>query len=416
MFQTFESTTTPEQGPPRLATLRARMAEEGVNGFIVPRADAWQGEYVAPCDERLAWLTGFTGSAGFCVVLPDIAGVFVDGRYRVQVKEQVASEFTPVDWPETSLADWIQEHAAEGTRIAYDPWLHTPKQIETLTAKMTGQEIVPTPNLVDAIWKGRPPRPSGKAFDHPLELAGESAADKRARLAQELRKSGQTAAILTLPDSICWLLNIRGSDIPRVPILQSFAILTDDGAVTLFAESEKLEHVQIDAAIEPPEAFLAAIQALKGKVRLDPETCPQAVADALNAEASHAPDPCLLQKAKKNETELAGARAAHGRDALAMVEFLAWLDATDPATLTEIDVAKALEGFRRATNALQDISFETISGAGPHGAVVHYRVTEETNRALKEGELFLVDSGGQYVDGTTDITRTIAIGEPPLDA
>ncbi|MEM8592568.1 MAG: aminopeptidase P family protein [Pseudomonadota bacterium] len=418
MFQTFESATSPAQGPPRLAALRERMAADEVNGFIVPRADAWQGEYVATCDERLAWLTGFTGSAGYCVVLADVAGVFVDGRYRVQVKAEVAGDFTPVDWPETSLASWIFDNAAEGARIAYDPWLHTPKQVKSLAGKLAakGMELLASPNLVDAIWEDRPARPNGKAFAHPFELAGETSADKCKRLADELAKAGDNAAIITLPDSICWLLNVRGADIPRVPILQSFAILKADGEVSLFVEPEKVADLDLNANVASSDKFLEAVSALTGRVRLDPDNCPQAVADALTAEASHAPDPCLLPKARKNEIELQGARAAHARDAVAMCEFLAWLDEIDPETITEIDAAKALEGFRRATNALQDISFETISGAGPHGAVVHYRVTEETNRGLKDGELYLVDSGGQYVDGTTDVTRTIALGTPPEEA
>ncbi|MEL6690290.1 MAG: aminopeptidase P family protein [Pseudomonadota bacterium] len=415
MFQTFESSTSPEQGPPRLAALRAKMADAGVDGFIVPRADAWQGEYVASCDERLAWLTGFTGSAGYCVVLADKAVVFVDGRYRVQVKEQVSTDvFTPVDWPEVSLSAWLAEHGAG--KLAYDPWLHSPKQIEALAA--SGMELVATENFVDAIWEDRPARPEGRVFSHPVELAGEASADKAARLGKGLAEAGESAAILTLPDSICWLLNIRGSDIPRIPIVQSFAILHADGRVDLFVEAEKVVDLIFGTgvSIHPPEAFLFALAGLEGRVRLDPSSCPVAVVDALTGEASHGADPCVLPKATKNEVELQGARSAHARDAVAMVEFLAWLDEQTPEDVTEISAAQSLEGFRRATNALQDISFETISGAGAHGAVVHYRVTEETNRTLKTGELYLVDSGGQYVDGTTDITRTVALGEPPSDA
>ncbi|MEO1798090.1 MAG: aminopeptidase P family protein [Pseudomonadota bacterium] len=416
MFQTFESSSSPDQGPPRLAALRAAMAEAGVDGFIVPRADAFQGEYVAPCDERLSWLTGFTGSAGYAVVLEDKAGVFVDGRYRVQVKAQVADVFTPVDWPETSLSEWIKDNASAGAKIAYDPWLHTPRQVAALTKGAPGVTFVASPNFVDAIWEDRPARPAGRAFAHPIELAGEASAEKRARLGADLAAAGEDAAILTLPDSICWLLNIRGSDIPRIPVVQATAILQSDGRVALFVDTGKVADLDIDADIHPPEAFLGAVAGLEGTVRLDPDTCPEAVRAAVTATVSEGADPCLLPKARKNAAELEGARAAHARDAVAMVEFLAWLDAEDPASLTEISAAETLEGFRRATNALQDISFETISGAGAHGAVVHYRVTEETNRPLKSGELYLVDSGGQYVDGTTDITRTVALGTPPEKA
>ncbi|MEM1234699.1 MAG: aminopeptidase family protein P, partial [Pseudomonadota bacterium] len=341
-------------------------------------------------------------------------GVFVDGRYRVQVKAQVADVFTPVDWPETSLKTWLKDKGAE--RIAYDPWLHSPNQITAL--KDAGIELHATENLVDAIWKDRPDRPNGLAFAHPVALAGEASSAKRARIAAALKEAGEDAALLTLPDSICWLLNIRGADIPRIPILQCFAIIGADARVALFVEPEKVAGLGPDAAIDvhPPDAFLGAVAALNGKVRLDPDSCPQAVASALTAKTSHGPDPCILPKARKNEAELRGARAAHARDAVAMVEFLAWLDDQEPEDVTEISAAQALEGFRRATNALRDISFETISGVGAHGAVVHYRVTEGTNRALKSGELYLVDSGGQYVDGTTDITRTVALGTPPAVA
>ncbi|MEL6551738.1 MAG: aminopeptidase P family protein [Pseudomonadota bacterium] len=417
MFQTFKSATTPEQGPPRLAALRAKMAEMGVDGFIVPRADAWQGEYVAPCDERLAWLTGFTGSAGFCVVLADRAGLFVDGRYRVQARAQVAEVFTPVDWPETTLAAWILEHAPEGAKIAYDPWLHVPRQLHELARlEAAGHSLQATENLIDAIWEDRPARPDGRAFSHPLELAGETSASKRARLGQDLAAAGEDAAVITMPDAICWLLNIRGADIPRIPILQSFAILRADGQVSLFVEASKVADLEIDAEILAPDTFLAAVAALTGTVRLDPDSCPEAVRAAVTATVREGRDPCLLPKARKNAAELEGTRAAHRRDAVAMVEFLAWLDAQTPSEVTEIGAVEALEGFRRATNALQDISFETISGAGPNAALPHYRVSEETNRTLAEGELYLVDSGGQYVDGTTDITRTVAIGAPDKEA
>lgn len=418
MFQSFEATTRPGDGPLRLAALRERMAAEGLDGFVIPRADVHQGEYVAPCDERLAWLTGFTGSAGFAVVLSDVAGVFVDGRYRVQVKAQVADVFTPVDWPEVTLAEWLKDHVPSGRKVGFDPWLHTAGEIEALRDKLegTGMAIAECANLVDAIWEDRPAPPAGRAEVYPDELAGKSADEKRAEIAEILRKAGQTAAVLTLPDSICWLLNLRGSDLTRIPIVQSFAILGDDGGVTLFADPVKLEGLDLGPAVEvrPPEGFGAALEALTGPVRVDKTTAPMAVSDALSAHGitvAWGDDPCLLPKARKTPAELAATAEAHLRDGAAMVEFLAWLDAEAPkGGLTEIDVVRQLEGYRRATNALRDISFDTIAGSGPHGAVVHYRVTNETNRPVRSGELLLVDSGGQYLDGTTDITRTVAIG------
>jgi len=412
MFQSFEVTSTPEKGPQRLTLLREEIAREGLDGFLVPRADAHQGEYVAPCDARLAWLTGFTGSAGFCAALMDQAGVFVDGRYRTQVKSQVdLAHFTPVDWPETTLADWLRQALPDGGKVGFDPWLHTKGEMDKLAD--CGVKLVAVDNLVDRIWADHPPRPSGKIMEYPVEFAGETAEAKRKRIAANIKDGGADAAILTLPDSICWLLNIRGSDIERNPVVQGFAILHADGRVDLFTDPAKAKGLALD--VQPWEAFEPALKALQGIVRVDPDTAPVAVSDILHAagiEVQAKADPCILPKARKNTAEIAGTRAAHLRDGVAMVNFLAWLDDTAPkGGLTEIDVVKKLEGLRRDTNALRDISFETICGAGPNGAIIHYRVTKETNRAIRKGELLLVDSGGQYLDGTTDITRTIAVGD-----
>ena len=423
MFQTFETTSTPAAGAARLALLRAELARQGLDGFLIPRADAHQGEYVAPRDERLQWLTGFTGSAGFCIVLPDVAGVFIDGRYRTQVKSQVdLAWFTPVNWPETRPGDWIAGHLPQGS-IGFDPWLHSEEEIARLT-ETSGGGITLRPldrNPIDAIWPDQPGPPQGRAFAHPLALAGETSAAKRARLAAALQAEGQRAAVLTLPDSLCWLLNIRGADVPRNPVLHGFGILHDDARVSLFANPAKfdastLAHLGPDVTLAPPDAFLPALDALTGPVRLDRSSAPLALRQRLQAAGiaiAWGDDPCRLPKACKTGAEIAATREAHLRDGAAMVEFLCWLDAEAPrGTLTEIDVVRALEGFRRATNALHDISFDTICGAGPHGAVIHYRVTEDTNRRLGTDELLLVGSGGQYLDGTTDITRTIALGDP----
>lgn len=418
MFQTFEASTSPEQGPPRLAALRRVMRDTGLDGFFVPRADAHQGEYVAPSDERLAWLTGFTGSAGFCIALADRAGVFIDGRYRLQVKDQVSDAFAPVPWPETSPQDWLKQALPNGGQVGFDPWLHTPGQISALETALdgTGITLVKTGNLIDAIWPDRPEGPREKISAYPVENAGETADSKRLRIAEVLAQAGQKAAVITLPDSICWLLNIRGTDIVRNPVAQAFCILHADGHVDLFTDAsnkgELADHLGGDVTLHAKVDFIQTLPPLTGPVRVDRNSAPQAVADAL-AQPVWGDDPCILPKARKNAAEIAGARAAHHRDACAMVEFLAWLDEAAPkTTLTEIDIVSRLEGFRRATNALRDISFETIAGSGPNGAIVHYRVTHQTNRTLRDGELLLVDSGGQYEDGTTDITRTIAIGAP----
>lgn len=411
MFQSFDETASPEQGPPRLASLRTQLAEHALDAFLVPRADAHQGEYVAPRDDRLAWLTGFTGSAGWCVALHERAAVFVDGRYRVQVKAQVADEFDKVDWPEVSLADWIADALPKG-QVGFDPWLLSVDQLRALTRRLGDDRLTRCANLVDAVWQDQPAPPKGAVFAQPLDLAGEAHEDKIRRIAALLDKA--QACVITLPDSLAWLLNIRGSDIARNPVPHGFAILHSDGRVDLFMDADKVtelgDHLGPLVTRQDPDAFVPALQTLSGVVQIDPATCPVAVTDALADPALEAPDPCLLPKARKNAAELAGARAAHLRDAAAMARFLAWLDGAEPGSLTEIDVVKRLEAERSATNALRDISFETISGAGPNGAIVHYRVTNQTNRRVESGELLLVDSGGQYVDGTTDITRTVAIG------
>jgi Xaa-Pro aminopeptidase len=422
MFQTFETTADPSAGPARLAALRALMARDGLDAVLVPRADRYQGEYVAPCDERLAWLTGFTGSAGFCAVTAREAGVFVDGRYRVQLREQVAPDFTPVPWPETKLAPWLLDRLGEGATVGFDPWLHTVDEIEGLRDRLDARGIAlrAVASPIDRLWTDRPAPPSAPFAAYPDALAGESSQDKRARLAAALREAGEAAAVVTSPDSIAWLLNIRGADVPRNPVPHASLILHADATADLFAAPGKADALALGPGVRlhPEDAFPDALRALTGKVRLDPKSAPFALLDLLaQAEVSRGADPCLLPKARKTPAEIAATTEAHLRDGAAMVEFLAWLDAEAPkGHLTEIAVVQALEGFRRATNALLDISFDTICGAGAHGAIVHYRVTRATDAPIRAGELLLVDSGGQYLDGTTDITRTVAVGNPPEGA
>jgi len=422
VFQSFEVTARPEQGPPRLAALRAEMGGAGLDGFLVPRADAHQGEYVAPRDDRLAWLTGFTGSAGFCAALRDVAGVFIDGRYRTQVKAQVAEEFTPVPWPEVSLADWLKDQLPQGGVVGFDPWLHTPGQLAKIEEGLQGSGITlkRSENLVDRIWADQPLAPMGKAQVHPIAFAGESHDDKRKRLAETLRVAKQKAALITLPDSHNWLLNIRGQDIPRNPVAHGFAVLHDDGRVDLFMAAAKLAEVQGHLGEEvmqrEPDTLPDYLEQLEGPVRLDQQTAPVALADILGERAVWGEDPCALPKACKNAAEIAGAAEAHLRDGAAVVEQLAWLDAQPPGSLTETQVVRHLEELRRRDESLRDISFETIAGTGPNGAIMHYRVTEETDSVLQDGHLLVLDSGGQYLDGTTDITRTVAIGTPAPEA
>ncbi|MEJ6389077.1 aminopeptidase P family protein [Gymnodinialimonas ulvae] len=419
MFQSFEATTRPEDGIARLTAMRAHLADGGLDGFLVPRADAHQGEYVAGCDERLAWLTGFTGSAGFAAVLPEIAGVFVDGRYRVQVRAEVADVFTPVPWPETRLEDWLIEMCPGGGKIGFDPWLHTEAEIARLGKALSPHQITLSPeaNAVDAIWTDRPERPDGAARPYPEALAGQSSAAKRAGLVEVMNADGDAAVVLTLPDSINWLLNIRGQDLKRLPVLQSFAIVTADGRVQVFCDPGKLDDIALDEAVcvADWQAFIPAMAALNGPVRIDPDSAPRAVFAAVEEaglEVHRAQDPCLLPKARKSEAEIAGTTQAHLRDGVAVARFLHWFDAAaSSGALTEIDVAQKLEQFRVETGALKDLSFDTIAGAGPNGAIVHYRVTEGTNAPLMPGQLFLIDSGAQYEDGTTDITRTLPVGD-----
>ncbi|MFQ3183904.1 MAG: Xaa-Pro aminopeptidase [Alteromonas macleodii] len=416
MFQTFDVVSSPKTGPSRLTALRAEMQAQKIDGFLVPRADRFQGEYVAPCDDRLMWLTGFTGSAGFACVLADVAGVFIDGRYRTQVRNQVADVFTPVHWPEVQLTDWLKEQSGF-FRLAFDPWLHTMAQLEALEKGLhgTGIALVSTHNLVDEIWSDRPDPPNAPFKVYSDSMSGETSQSKRARIGQELRDAGHAAALIASPDSVAWLLNIRGADVARNPVPHAMALLKANSNVTLFCELTQAKDLALDdgVTIVAVDQMIPTLVATGAPVRLDPSSTPFAIHQALEPDKIVADqDPCLLPKARKTSAEINGARNAHLRDGVAMVRFLSWLDYAAPrGGLTEIDVVKALEGYRRDTKVLLDIAFETICGAGPNGAIVHYRVNHNTNRPIKLGELLLVDSGGQYLDGTTDITRTIAIGD-----
>ncbi len=428
MFQSFETQGDRDAGPARLAALREELARRDLHGFLVPRGDAHMGETVAPRDQRLLWLTGFSGSAGLCIALEDRAALFIDGRYTLQAKAQVAETFERVQIEKTRPEDWLREALRPGQRIAYDPWLHGREGLEPLrrAAEEAGAELIPSDNLIDAVWPDQPGPPLGAVVPHPDELAGDSSAAKRARLGRGLAEAGQDAAVITLPDSLAWLLNVRGSDVARMPAPHAFGVLRPDGQVSLFIAPEKLTaetraHLGNEVETAEPAAFGPALDALSGaKVLVDKGAAPLWVAQRLEgagAEIVWGQDPCTLPKAHKSAAELAGAREAHLRDGAALVRFLRWLEMTAPeGGLTEIDVVQALEGYRRETGLLRDISFDTICGAGPNGAIVHYRVTKETDRPIAPGDLVLVDSGAQYQDGTTDVTRTVATGPVPPEA
>jgi Xaa-Pro aminopeptidase len=423
-FQSFEDQSDAATCAPRLAALRAELAKRGLDGFLVPRADEHQGEYVSRRAERLAWLTAFTGSAGAAVVLKDKAAIFVDGRYTLQVREQTDTRlFEPRDLMAEGPAAWIAANALKDVRVGYDPWLHTANGVEVLraSAAQAGAELVAcTSNPIDAVWTDQPGAPLVKAVPHALALSGESAESKRMRIAEDLRNHRVDVGVITLPDSICWLLNIRGGDIPHTPFVLCFALLHADGSTDLFIDARKtspelIQHLGNAVRVKEREEFPLALDALAGKTVLaDPANCAAAVFDRLaiaGAAVKRGPDPCQLPKACKNAVEIEGMRAAHVRDGAALTRFLAWVAREAPGGhLTEIEAAEALEGYRRAADSLVDLSFDSISGVAPHAAIPHYRVTRSSNRTIGRDEIFLIDSGGQYPDGTTDVTRTIIVG------
>jgi Xaa-Pro aminopeptidase len=433
MFQSFETTAQPQFGAERVAKLRERMAALGIDGFLVPRADEYQGEYVPACAERLAWLTGFTGSAGVVLVMADQAIVFVDGRYTTQLKEQVdGNVFLGGDLVGEPPHKWLAAHAGPRFRLGIDPWLHTKSEVTKLQTAMLAKDGTVTflpSNPLDEIWDDRPAEPVGRVAIQYIEQAGELAVDKLRKIAEALPAAGATSVILTDPSSVAWAFNIRGSDVPHTPHPLARAIIHADGRVELFLDESKtgIEQRAYLGQICEQVAPADFIERLKiaasdgGSVMLDPDLAPyvlMGIVEEAGGKVVEAGDPARIPRATKNKAELEGATKAHLQDGAAMVEYLCWLDQQDPATLTEIDAVKALEAARvrvgeRMQNPLRDISFDTISGAGENAAIIHYRVTTETNRRFKANEMFLVDSGGQYVNGTTDITRTVAMGEVP---
>jgi len=425
VFQTFDNVNDPGHGKTRLAALRTELERRGLQGFLVPLADEHQGEYIPASARRLLWLTGFAGSAGLAVVLKDRAAIFVDGRYTLQVREQVDLEvIEPHHLVEEPPHDWLKTVVRKGDRIGFDPWLMTAAEVERFQTALAavGAELVATEgNPVDTVWTDRPAPPQGRVSLFPDSLAGESAEAKLARLGEAIAKAGADAAVLTRPDSIAWAFNIRGEDVPHTPEALSFAILRKAGRPSLFIDGGKLDNAVRDrleqiAAVEPPAAFAPALSALACPVLVDKASAAYEVARRIEAGGGKVvagADPVVLPKALKNPTELSGIRAAHVRDGVAMVRFLAWIDREAPkGGLDEIAVTKKLEEFRVATGALRDISFDTIAGAGPNAAIPHYHVSTASNRKVEPNGILLVDSGAQYHDGTTDITRTMIVGTP----
>jgi Xaa-Pro aminopeptidase len=428
LFQTFDEPETGVALSARLSAFREELTKRNLSGFVVPRADQQQNEYVPPSEERLAWLTGFTGSAGLAIVLAHEAAVFVDGRYTLQAAKQVDTKA----WGVESLIDpppetWLAQHLSPGDRLGFDPWLHTTAAAEKLSAACAkaGAELVAVEtNPVDTVWTERPALPIAPVSLHGQPFSGELEADKLKRIEAEITRLGADALVLSDSHAVAWTFNIRGGDVAHTPLPLSYALVPKSGRPTLFIDHRKLsnsvrDHLERTATVVEPGALTAKLIELSksgASIALDAATSADALTRLISSAGGkplRGADPVSLLKAVKNDTEIAGTKAAHRRDAIALTRFLAWVDREAPSgSLTEIDAVEALETFRRDTGALKDVSFPTISGTGPNGAIVHYRVTRKSNRRIARGDLLLIDSGAQYEDGTTDVTRTIAIGEP----
>jgi Xaa-Pro aminopeptidase len=425
-FQTFDDSSERSESAGRVERLRAELARRGLDGFVVPRADRQQNEYLPASEARLAWLTGFTGSAGAAIVLASRAVLFVDGRYTVQAAMQVDGGIFALD----NLVDrppdqWLDQNLKSGDKIGYDPWLHTAEGVERLKkacANAGASLMVVDGNPIDALWINRPALPSAAVVLRDVKFAGESAAEKLKRVRTELTKLRADALVVSDPQNVAWTFNIRGSDVAHTPLALAFALVPKEGRPALYVDGGRLDNAACHALedigdVRPPAQLYADLAALEGKtVLLDQASAAEALTQAI-ADGGGTPrrgaDPITLMKAVKNHAEIEGARAAHVRDGVALARFLAWLDREAAGgKLTEIAAVEALESFRRDTGKLKDISFPTIAGSGPNGAIVHYRVTRASDRRISVNELFLIDSGAQYEDGTTDITRTVIVGTP----
>jgi len=427
MRQTFDEKTDPSFGPRHVPLIRAVMKAQGLDGFVVPHEDEHQNEYLPAANDRLGWMSGFTGSAGAAVILADKAAIFVDGRYTMQVRDQVdGATFEIRDLIEGGVPKYLEDHTKSGWSVGYDPRLHSPDALDRLKAAVakSGARLVPVAgNPVDAAWaNARPPQPAAPVVPHPTDYSGEDSADKRARLGQALADQSADAAVITAPASVAWLFNIRGGDVIRSPLPLSQAILKADGTAQLFLDPAKVTAdlpawLGNQVSLKTPDELGPALAALKGaRALIDPALSSAwyfEQLEAAGAEIVRGQDPTILPRALKNAIEVEGARWAHLRDGAALARFFHWLETHQ--NIDEIAVAKTLERFREETGALKDLSFDAITGTGSNGAVIHYRVTERLNRPLENDSLLLIDSGGQYLDGTTDVTRTLAIGEPTAE-
>ena len=408
----------------RLGALRAQLKKDQLDGFVVPICDEHMSEYVGDYAQRLGWLTGFGGSAGSAVVLSEEAAIFTDGRYTLQVREQVDGQnWQYVGVPQTSISDWLKEHAPAGARIGYDPWVHTKGWVESASRalKAKGAELVAVKsNPIDAVWADQPEKSDAKLMVHEDRYAGQNSAEKRAAVAEWLAGNGVDSTVISALDSVAWLLNVRGSDVSNTPVALSFVLAHADGTADLFVAPEKVDeavqaHLGNAVRLRTPEEFVPALKAMNGKrIAVDPDRAVAAIFGALKdggATIVEARDPTILPKAIKNPVEQDGHRAAQARDGAALSRYLHWLaQEAHKGELTELSAAAQLRAFREATGMLKDLSFDTISAAGPNGASPHYKVDEKSNRRIDPNSIYLVDSGGQYLDGTTDVTRTIWVG------
>jgi Xaa-Pro aminopeptidase len=427
MRQTFEDSADPSFGQLHTPLIRQAMAEQALDGFLIPHEDEHQNEYLPAANDRLAWATGFTGSAGAAVILKDKAAVFVDGRYTIQVRNQVDQNLFEIrDLVEGGVPAYLREAAQPGWTIGYDPRLHSPDALNHLreAATKVGAALKPVEiNPLDAAWgHARPPQPKAPIVPHPLRYSGEDSSAKRARIGKDLTALGADAAVLTAPASLAWLFNMRGGDVIRTPLPLGQAILNADGTARLFLDPDKVTPdlpawLGNAVSLEKPTDLERALAEMKGrKVLVDPAVSSDWYFETLTAagaEVVRGADPTALPRSCKNAVEIEGARRAHARDGAALTQFLHWLATEGQRTFPdELEAVAKLEAFREATGALKDLSFDTIAGAASNGAICHYRPTRRLNQRSETGSLLLVDSGGQYLDGTTDVTRTVAMGEP----
>lgn len=415
----------------RLKSLRTHIQKEGYDGFVLPRTDEFQGEFLAEYAERLAWLTGFTGSAGASIILKDRAVVMSDGRYTIQLRQQVdATLYQYEDSTKTTIGEWLKDNASDGMRIAYDVWLHTPKQIDAINKTIEERDITLVPirrNCVDQIWENQPDRPKAPVTLFPNEVAGQSAEGKCGIIADEIHDKECVACLITMSDSIAWLLNIRGNDIPHSPLALSYALLYANGSVDWFIDKEKIDKTiisKIGGAVNvfPVSKIEKRLSSLSGDIWMDYDTVPQWFVETCmrhNVNIVYKSDPCAFPKSIKSNAEQDAIRKAHIEDGIAVSKFLKWIeeegskaDKQSSSTLSELSVERKLEQFRRETSNYLKASFPTIAGYKENGAIIHYRATKETNKDITGNGLLLIDSGGQYKWGTTDITRTVPIGQP----